>query len=76
MALMGVLVVNWLQIDRAADLATHRPSLWMPVLLSASIGSLFGATIPQWYRRTMRQVQGSNFSPAKAPALAVVAPAE
>ncbi len=76
MALMGVLVVNWLQIDRAADLATHRPSLWMPVLLSASIGALFGATIPQWYRRTMRQVQGSNFSPAKAPALAVVAPAE
>jgi hypothetical protein len=28
--------------------------LLIPSLLSASIGALFGATIPYWYRKTMR----------------------
>jgi hypothetical protein len=77
MALIGIVVVNWLQIDRAAlQATTPRPSLWMPVLLSASIGALFGATIPQWYRKTMREVQGSNLSVPPRALAAVSPPAE
>jgi hypothetical protein len=56
MALTGLLVMRWLQIDQTALHPNGTPPpLWMPMLLSASIGALFGATIPKWYRQTMRQ---------------------
>jgi hypothetical protein len=56
MALTGLLVMRWLQIDQTALHPNGTPPpLWMPMLLSASIGALFGATIPNWYRQTMRQ---------------------
>jgi hypothetical protein len=67
MALSGLLVVRWLHGDR---IALHPngspPPLWTAMLLSASIGALFGATIPKWYRRTMRQVQATWAVPMSA----------
>ena len=55
MALTGLLVTNWLAGDQAA-LHPHGPvpPLWVPLLLNAAIGGLFGATIPNWYRATLR----------------------
>jgi hypothetical protein len=55
MALAGLLVISWLQPDLAAlHPSAKPPSLWAPAFLSASIGALFGATIPRWYRQMMR----------------------
>lgn len=31
------------------------PNLWPPVLMSATIGALFGATIPSWYRKSEKK---------------------
>jgi len=61
MALMGLLVIHWLH-DAQPALHSDGKVLqhWIPVLLSASIGALFGATIPKWYRRTMRQVEATR----------------
>lgn len=56
MSLSGLFVVYWLQQDAdnfgAAQL--HHPTFLTPALLSAAIGALFGATIPRWYRKTLR----------------------
>ncbi len=69
MALAGLLVVNWLRSDQVALHLNHAaPRLWTPVLLSASIGGLFGATIPSWYRRTMRQSGEQARPPPRTPA--------
>jgi hypothetical protein len=52
----GLLTVKWLAGDQAAlHPGSLSPPLWVPVLLSTSIGILFGATIPNWYRRTLRR---------------------
>jgi len=57
LALTGVLVMQWLAPDQ---LQLHPfdppPKLWLPVALSAGIGALFGATIPHWYRGSVRKV--------------------
>ena len=61
----GYLVVLWLEADRAAlytggPTALHggpTPSLWMPVVLNAGIGAVFGSTVPHWYRGIARRVR-------------------
>jgi hypothetical protein len=47
----GLLVIFWLQ----NDLPNHPSTPLIPVMLSASMGALFGATIPQWYRQALRK---------------------
>ena len=67
MGLIGVVVLRWLQIDQVAlHPQKAPPSLWIPVLLNASLGALFGATIPNWYRKTMRQAKACR--PRSVPA--------
>jgi hypothetical protein len=73
MALTGTLVVNWLQPDQAAAHPDGQaPPLWVAVLLSASMGALFGATIPHWYRRTMRRAVAASVPAPLAPRGAAV----
>jgi hypothetical protein len=50
MGLSGFLVMRWLSVNQP----TVQHLLLIPILLNASIGVLFGATIPYWYRKTMR----------------------
>jgi hypothetical protein len=58
MGFAGYLVVLWLAADRAALYAGGAtPSLWMPVVLNAGIGAVFGSTIPHWYRSVARRVR-------------------
>jgi hypothetical protein len=58
MGFAGYLVVLWLAADRAALYAGGpTPSLWMPIVLNAGIGAVFGSTIPHWYRGVARRVR-------------------
>ncbi|MGZ2746807.1 hypothetical protein [Burkholderia stagnalis] len=57
MALVGYLVVKWVAPDLNAVHWHTQPQPWLPMALSAAIGALFGATIPQWHRQTMRRLQ-------------------
>ena len=58
----GLLAVNWLAGDQAAlHPNSPTPPLWIPVLLNASIGILFGATIPNWYRRILRNTVAPTY---------------
>ena len=58
MGFAGYLVVLWLAADRAALYAgAPTPSLWMPVVLNAGIGAVFGSTVPHWYRGVARRVR-------------------
>jgi hypothetical protein len=58
MGFAGHLVVLWLAADRAALYAGGpTPSLWMPVVLNAGIGAVFGSTVPHWYRSVARRVR-------------------
>jgi hypothetical protein len=60
MALTGWLVVGWMAPDQAALHPTGgAPSLIVAIALSASIGALFGFTIPHWYRGTVRRLKAS-----------------
>ncbi len=64
MAGVGLFVVHWLSINRASQVDIIPPlSMWIPGLLSASIGALFGATIPYWYRKTFRGTGEANREP-------------
>jgi hypothetical protein len=66
------LVVHWIAND--LQVMTHGKSLppfWTGSLLSACIGALFGATIPRWYRDTLR---ATGARPAPAPAKGAAAP--
>ncbi len=55
MGLAGYLVVLWLASDRVALYAgAPIPRLWLPVLLNAGIGAVFGSTVPHWYRSIAR----------------------
>lgn len=69
LALTGLLTMRWLLPDQ---LALHHggpvPSLWVPVAMSASIGVLFGATIPTWYRATVRGAGDVSSWPASTQA--------
>jgi hypothetical protein len=56
MGITGLLVIFWLQ----SDLPNHPSTPLIPVMLSASIGALFGATIPQWYRQALRNERRSS----------------
>jgi hypothetical protein len=61
MALVGYLVIKWIAADLGAVHWRTPPQPWMPMVLSAAIGALFGATIPHWYRQTMRRLkQGAD----------------
>jgi len=72
-AAAGLLVVRWLHGDQAAaHPGGHVPPLWMPVVLSASIGALFGATIPHWYRRVLLQATAREAPAAVEPSGMVV----
>ena len=56
MACAGLLAISWLQADQlAAHPNGHSTSLWPVAMMSALIGMLFGATIPTWYRTTLRR---------------------
>lgn len=61
MGLSGFLVMRWLSVNQPVQ---HL--LFIPSLLNASIGALFGATIPHWYRKTMR---GTGLDDVTKPAL-------
>ena len=64
MAIAGLFVVQWLQIDRVGLYpGGSPPPLWVSVLLSALIGGLFGGTIPGWYRRTVRDSEARTLVP-------------
>jgi hypothetical protein len=52
MAFAGFLAVQW--VYQALNTLIP-PRVLFPILLSASIGFLFGMTIPSWYRRIARQ---------------------
>jgi hypothetical protein len=60
MGFAGYLVVLWLAADRALYAGAPAPSLWMPVVLNAGIGALFGSTVPHWYRSVARSVRTSR----------------
>jgi hypothetical protein len=52
MALAGFVVVRWIYEDAGTSIP---PRVLLPILLSASMGFLFGTTIPSAYRRLFRQ---------------------
>jgi hypothetical protein len=58
MGLSGFFVMHWLSVNQP----TTQHLLLIPSLLSASIGALFGATIPHWYRKTMRGAGPDNLT--------------
>jgi hypothetical protein len=64
MGIAGLLIVQWLAVDRAAlHPGVETPRLWIPILLNAGIGALFGATIPHWYRCTARRMKTPQNTP-------------
>lgn len=69
MALVGYLVVKWIAPDLNAMHWRTQPQPWMPMALSAAIGALFGATIPQWYRQTMRRLRQGAETPGTVSAI-------
>jgi hypothetical protein len=52
MAAAGFVVVRWIYEGAGTSIP---PRVLLPILLSASMGFLFGATIPSGYRRLLRQ---------------------
>ncbi len=76
MAACGLLTMRWLAVDRAAVYPDGLPiSVWIPGLLSASIGALFGTTIPYWYRKIMRGTGANDVPKPAVPRADNVAPA-
>jgi hypothetical protein len=64
MSVMGFLVLQWLEPDRQMlHPNAPLPKLWLPVVLSAAIGALFGSTIPHWYRSGLSRAEGSSPTP-------------
>jgi hypothetical protein len=55
MGLAGFVAVRWIQ--EGLGTASIPPRVLLPILLSASMGFLFGATIPTGYRKTLRQAR-------------------
>jgi hypothetical protein len=77
MAVCGLLVMRWLAVDRAVlhPEGVVPVSAWIPGLLSASIGGLFGTTIPYWYRKTMKGAGLNDVTQPVPPRRSQVAPA-
>ncbi len=77
MAAVGLFVMHWISLSREAILSQlpRQSFTWIPGLLSASIGALFGATIPYWYRKTMRGTGSDDVTKPVAPRTDKVAPA-
>jgi Mn2+/Fe2+ NRAMP family transporter len=71
MGLSGFLVMRWLSVNQP----TVQHLLLIPSLLSASIGALFGATIPYWYRKTMRGTGLDDVTRPVLPSTDKIAPA-
>ena len=71
MGLSGFFVMRWLSVNQP----TTQHLLLIPSLLSASIGALFGATIPYWYRKTMRGVGPDNLTKPVLPSTDKIVPA-
>jgi hypothetical protein len=71
MGLSGFLVMRWLSVNQP----TVQHLLLIPSLLSASIGALFGATIPYWYRKTMKGIGPNDVTKPVLPRTDKVAPA-
>ena len=67
MAFVGYLVVSWIGPDLEAMHWHTAPKPVIPVSLSAVIGALFGATIPHWYRQTMRKLDRETKTPEAPP---------
>ncbi len=58
MAIAGFVVVRW--IYEALGTGPIPPRVLLPILLAASMGFLFGATIPTGYRNTLRQARAAG----------------
>jgi hypothetical protein len=71
MGLSGFFVMHWLSVNQP----TTQHLLLIPSLLSASIGALFGATIPHWYRKTMRGAGPDNLTKPVLPSTDKIVPA-
>ena len=71
MGLSGFFVMHWLSVNQP----TTQHLLLIPSLLSASIGALFGATIPYWYRKTMRGAGPDNLTKPVLPSTDKIVPA-
>ncbi|WBL80440.1 hypothetical protein I3J27_08475 [Bradyrhizobium xenonodulans] len=75
MGLSGFLVMSWLNQPTSHQPTVQQHLLLIPCLLSASIGALFGATIPHWYRKTMRGAAVDIVKIAVQPSRDKIAPA-
>ncbi len=72
MGLSGFLVMRWLSENQPT---VQQHLLLIPILLNASIGALFGATIPYWYRKTMRGAGSDSVVKPVRPRTDKIAPA-
>jgi len=57
MAFAGFVAVQWIYQSLGTAIP---PRVLLPILLSASLGFLFGATIPSGYRRILRQIHAER----------------
>ncbi len=71
MGLAGFIVMRWLNVNQPA--VQHLQLI--PSLLSASIGALFGATIPYWYRKSVRGTGQDDVKKPVLPRMDKIAPA-
>jgi hypothetical protein len=71
MGLSGFIVMRWLSLNQP----TMPHLLLIPSLLSASIGALFGATIPYWYRKSVRGTGQDDVTKPVLPRMDKIAPA-
>jgi hypothetical protein len=71
MGLSGFLVMRWLGVNQP----TVQHLLLIPSLLSASIGALFDATIPYWYRKSVRGTGLDDVTKPVLPRMDTIAPA-
>jgi hypothetical protein len=70
MAVAGFVVVRW--IYEPLGTGPIPPRVLLPILLSAAMGFLFGATIPNGYRKTLRQAADADAVPCGGPPLPIL----
>jgi hypothetical protein len=68
MAAAGFVVVRWIHETSIP------PRVLLPILLSASMGFLFGATIPSGYRRLLRQTGDARCDDSRLAVASLVVP--